>query len=74
MSKDIIEVDDYEVKDKQIVESSEDDDYQEGYDNQREGNGGFTGTYRSISLDNTSLLILAMVIILLIVIFIMIFD
>ena len=74
MSKDIIEVDDYEVKDKQIVESSEDEDYQESHDNQREGKGEFSGTYKSISLNNTSLVILAMVIILLIVIFIMIFD
>lgn len=79
MNDDIIEIDDYEVKDKQIVESDE-DDFENKY-NQREyteseyvDEGGFSGIYRSFSLDNKALLILSMVIILLVVIFIMTFD
>lgn len=80
MSEDIIEIDDYEVKDKQIIETTEEDDYQGSYDNQRYDNqrdkdyGRFNGYYKSISLSNTSLLIILMVVILLIAIFIMTFD
>ena len=82
LSDDIIEIDDYEVKDKQIIETAEEDDYQGGYDNQREydnqrgydGQGGVSGFYKSVSLSNTALVIILMVVILLIVIFIMTFD
>ena len=79
MADDIIEIDDYEVKDKQILET-DDEDSQSQYDNQREydqdynNQGGFSGYYKSISLNNTSLLIILMVIVLLIAIFIMTFD
>ena len=79
MDDDIIEIDDYEVKDKQIIET-DDEDSQSQYDNQREydqdydNQGGFSGYYKSISLNNTSLLIILMVIVLLIAIFIMTFD
>ncbi|WP_295621908.1 hypothetical protein [uncultured Methanobrevibacter sp.] len=75
MSDDIIDIDDYEVKDKQIIEASEDDDYQSEY-NQREydDSGSVNGFYRSISLSNTTLIIVSMVVILLLVIFIMTFD
>ena len=78
MADDIIEIDDYEVKDKQIIETDE-DDYQSQYNqsqyNQREyDEGGISGFYKSISLDNTSLLIIGMVVIVLIAIFIMTFD
>ncbi|MBQ2961712.1 hypothetical protein [Methanobrevibacter sp.] len=76
MADDIIEIDDYEVKDKQIIETDDEDDYQGQNDGQREyGNqGGFNGYYKSISLDNTSLLIVGMVAIVLMAIFIMTFD
>lgn len=76
MADDIIEIDDYEVKDKQIIETNVEDDYQAGYDNQREydNHGSSTGFYKSFSLDNTSLLIIGMVVIVLIAIFIMTFD
>lgn len=76
MADDIIEIDDYEVKDKQIIESSDEDDSQSNYGNQREyeDESRFSGYYESISLDNTSLLIIGMVIIVLIAIFMMTFD
>lgn len=77
MADDIIEIDDYEVKDKQIIETDNEDykrDYNqreyEGYDNQ----GSVNGFYKSISFSNTSLLIIIMVIVLLVAIFIMTFD
>ena len=75
MADDIIDIEDYEVKDTQIVETSDEDDYRGEY-NQREydNQGSATGYYRSFSLDNTSLLIIGMVILLLVVIFIMTFD
>ena len=75
MTDDIIEIDDYEVKDKQIVEVSDEDESQSQY-TQRESDGqaGTTGFYKSIALDNTALIIIAMVVILLIVIFIMTFE
>ena len=77
MTDDIIEIDDYEVKDKQIIETDDEENYQSQYDSQREydnDDSTFSGFYRSISLNNTSLLIIGMVILLLIVIFIMTFD
>ena len=77
MTDDIIEIDDYEVKDKQIIETDDGENYQSQYDSQREydnDDSTFSGFYRSISLNNTSLLIIGMVILLLIVIFIMTFD
>ncbi|MCI5737444.1 hypothetical protein [Methanobrevibacter ruminantium] len=77
MADDIIEIDDYEVKDKQIIETDNEDykrDYNQreydGYDNQ----GSVNGFYKSISFSNTSLLIIIMVIVLLVAIFIMTFD
>ncbi len=77
MADDIIEIDDYEVKDKQIIETDNEDykrDYNqreyEGYDNQ----GSVNGFYKSISFSNTSSLIIIMVIVLLVAIFIMTFD
>ena len=80
MADDIIDIEDYEVKDKEIVATSDEDDYQGQY-NQREydqgeydDQGGFSGYYKSISLDNTSLLIILMVAIVLIAIFVMTFD
>lgn len=80
MADDIIDIEDYEVKDKEIVAASDEEDYQGQY-NQREydqgeydSQGGFSGYYRSISLDNTSLLIILMVAIVLIAIFVMTFD
>ena len=74
----VIEIDDYEVKDTQIIETDNEEDYQrdynqreyDGYDNQ----GSVNGFYKSISLNNTSLLIILMVAIVLIAIFIMTFD
>lgn len=79
MAEDIIDIEDYEVKDKQIVETSDDDN--QGEYNQREYDqddydkgSGYGGFYKSISLDNTSLLIIGMVIVVLIAIFIMTFD
>ena len=72
MADDIIEIDDYEVKDRQIIET-DNEDYQreyDGYDNQ----GSVNGFYKSISFSNTSLLIIIMVIVLLVAIFIMTFD
>ena len=57
MADDIIEIEDYEVKDTQIIETDNEDEYQ-----------------RSISLNNTSLLIILMVAIVLMAIFIMTFD
>ena len=75
MKDDIIEIDDYEVKDKQIIETKDEDDYQSEYGSQREYDEGISsGFYRSISLDNTSLLIIGMVVIVLMAIFIMTFD
>ena len=77
MTDDIIEIDDYEVKDKQIIETDDEENYQSQYDSQREydnDDSTFSGFLRSISLNNTSLLIIGMVILLLIVIFIMTFD
>ena len=78
MDDDIIEIDDYEVKDTQIIETDNEEDYQSGY-NQREydgydNQGSVNGFYKSISLNNTSLLIILMVAIVLIAIFIMTFD
>ncbi|MBP5784110.1 MAG: hypothetical protein J6W16_00810 [Methanobrevibacter sp.] len=78
MADDIIEIDDYEVKDKQIIETDNEEDYQRDY-NQREyggydNQGSVNGFYKSISLSNTSFLIILMVIVLLIAIFIMTFD
>lgn len=75
MADDIIDIDDYEVKDTQIVEADDEDDFKNEY-NQREydSEGGFTGFYKSISLDNTSLLIIGMVVLILVIIFIMTFD
>lgn len=77
MADDIIEIDDYEVKDRQIIETDNEDykrDYNqreyEGYDNQ----GSVNGFYKSISFSNTSSLIIIMVIVLLVAIFIMTFD
>ena len=76
MADDIIEIDDYEVKDKEIVETTEEDDYQSSYNNQREydDSNRVNGYYKSISLSNTSLVIILMVILALVVIFIMTFD
>ena len=77
MADDIIEIDDYEVKDKQIIETDNEDDYQRDY-NQKEYDNGYQGSingfYKSISFSNTSLLIILMVIVLLAAIFIMTFD
>ena len=78
MADDIIEIDDYEVKDKQIIETDNEDDYQKEY-NQKEYDNGYdqgsvNGFYKSISLNNTSLLIILMVAIVLMAIFIMTFD
>ncbi|WP_407463162.1 hypothetical protein [Methanobrevibacter sp.] len=75
MADDIIDIEDYEVKDTQIVETSDEDDYKGQY-NQREydNQGATTGFYKSFSLNNTSLLIIGMVVLLLVVIFIMTFD
>lgn len=77
MADDIIEIDDYEVKDRQIIETDNEDykrDYNQreydGYDNQ----GSVNGFYKSISFSNTSSLIIIMVIVLLVAIFIMTFD
>ena len=78
MADDIIEIDDYEVKDTQIIETDNEEDYQrdynqreyDGYDNQ----GSVNVFYKSISLNNTSLLIILMVATVLIAIFIMTFD
>ena len=78
MADGIIDIEDYEVKDTQIIET-DNGDYQgdfnqkendNGYDNQ----GSVNGFYKSISLNNTSLLIILMVIVLLVAIFIMTFD
>ena len=80
MADDIIDIEDYEVKDKQIIVADDENDSQSQYDNQREygsgeyDQGNFRGYYKSISLSNTSLLIILMVIVLLIAIFIMTFD
>ena len=54
MADDIIEIDDYEVKDKQIIETDNEEDYQRDY-NQREyggydNQGSVNGFYKSISL------------------------
>ncbi len=75
MADDIIDIEDYEVKDTQIVETSDEDDYKGQY-NQREydNQGSTTGFYKSFTLNNTSLLIIGMVVLLLVVIFIMTFD
>ena len=76
MTDDIIEIDDYEVKDKQIIETDDEENYQGQYGSQKEYDDDSTlsGFYKSISLNNTSLLIIGMVIVLLIVIFLMTFD
>lgn len=76
MAEDIIEIDDYEVKDAQIVELTDEDDENEEYENQREydDSARVSGTYKSITLDNTSLLIILMVVILLVAIFLMTFH
>ena len=78
MADDIIEIDDYEVKDTQIIETDNEEDYQRDY-NQKEYDNGYdqgsvNGFYKSISFSNTSLLIILMVAIVLIAIFIMTFD
>lgn len=78
MADDIIDIEDYEVKDTQIIETDNGDyqgdfnqkEYYNGYDNQ----GSVNGFYKSITLNNTSLLIILMVIVLLVAIFIMTFD
>lgn len=78
MADGIIDIEDYEVKDTQIIETDNSDyqgdfnqkEYDNGYDNQ----GSVNGFYKSISLNNTSLLIILMVIVLLVAIFIMTFD
>ena len=78
MADGIIDIEDYEVKDTQIIETDNGDyqgdfnqkEYDNGYDNQ----GSDNGFYKSISLNNTSLLIILMVIVLLVAIFIMTFD
>ncbi|AMK15812.1 hypothetical protein [Methanobrevibacter olleyae] len=68
MDDEIIDVEDYEVKDKQIVKDSNEETYQrEDYQNEPR-------FYKSFALDNTALLIIMMVIVLLIAIFIMTFD
>lgn len=78
MADDIIEIDDYEVKDKQIIETDNEDDYQRDYNQKEYDNrydqGSVNGFYKSISFSNTSLLIILMVIVLLVAIFIMTFD
>lgn len=75
MADDIIDIEDYEVTDTQIVETSDEDDYKGQY-NQREydNQGSTTGFYKSFTLNNTSLLIIGMVVLVLVVIFIMTFD
>ena len=75
MADDIIDIEDYEVKNTQIVETSDEDDYRGQY-NQREydNQGSTTGFYKSFTLNNTSLLIIGMVVLVLVVIFIMTFD
>lgn len=75
MADDIIDIEDYEVKDTQIVETSDEDDYRGQY-NQREydNQGSTTGFYKSFTLNNTSLLMIGMVVLVLVVIFIMTFD
>ena len=75
MADDIIDIEDYEVKDTHIVETSDEDDYKGQY-NQREydNQGSTTGFYKSFTLNNTSLLIIGMVVLVLVVIFIMTFD
>jgi hypothetical protein len=75
MADDIIDIEDYEVTDTQIVETSDEDDYRGQY-NQREydNQGSTTGFYKSFTLNNTSLLIIGMVVLVLVVIFIMTFD
>lgn len=78
MADDIIEIDDYEVTDKQIIETDNEDDYQRDYNQKdydnRYDQGSVNGFYKSISFSNTSLLIILMVIVLLVAIFIMTFD
>ena len=79
MADDIIEIEDYEVKDTQIIETDSENDSQRDYNNQREydgydNQGSVNGFYKSISLSNTSFLIILMVIVLLVAIFIMTFD
>lgn len=79
MADDIIEIEDYEVKDTQIIETDNEEDYQsdfnqKGYDCGYDNQGSVNGFYKSISLNNTSLLIIFMVAIVLIAIFIMTFD
>ncbi len=75
MADDIIDIEDYEVTDTQIVETSDEDDYRGQY-NQREydNQGSTTGFYKSFTLNNTSLLIIGMVVLLFVVIIIMTFD
>ena len=75
MADDIIDIKDYEVKDTQIVETSDEDDYRGQY-NQREydNQGSTTGFYKSFTLNNTSFLIIGLVVLVLVVIFIMTFD
>ena len=79
MADGIIEIEDYEVKDTQIIETDNEEDYQsdfnqKGYDSGYDNQGSVNGFYKSISLNNTSLLIIFMVAIVLIAIFIMTFD
>ena len=78
MADDIIDIEDYEVKDTQIVETSQDDsDYDfdsgngsfNGYDDQNTKVYGFSG-----SLSDPKILILIMVVVLLIAIFIITFE
>lgn len=75
MADDIIDIEDYEVTDTQIVETSDEDDYRGQYNQREYDNQGSTiGFYKSFTLNNTSLLIIGMVVLVLVVIFIMTFD
>lgn len=78
MADDIIDIEDYEIKDTQIVESSQDgSDYDDTYSGNSSFNGydentrvyGFSG-----SLSDPKILILIMVVVLLIAIFIFTFE
>lgn len=74
MADDIIDIEDYEVKDTEIVETASEEDYQRTYDAQRDYDNPAGGFYKSITLDNKALAVILMVIALLIIIFIMTFD
>jgi len=71
MGDEIIEIEDYEVKEKEIVEVEDDDNsYSEGFSGNNSSENTYTHSY-SASLSGNALMIIGLVAILLVAIFVL---